>query len=323
MKPSSDPLDHAVLKQAAQWYARLQGEDDAQVRAAWQRWHAQHDSHRQAWQYVERISSRFSPLQDDRDTARATLSGARQVQQSRRNVLLGLVMLGGGALLARLGWRPVEQHLMAWRADQRTAVGEVRVLNLQDGTRVWLNSDSALNIAYTAQQRVLQLVRGEVLIETARDARPFFVETAEGRLQALGTRFSVQQEAQDTRLSVFDGSVAIRMGDSENIAAVVAAGHERRFNREHLGAEQPASAGRHSWSRGILQADNQPLSEVIAELSRYHPGHIGVAPEIAGLKVVGTFPQDDLPQTLSMLSSALPIRIERPLPWWISLEAKR
>ncbi|MCO8163531.1 FecR domain-containing protein [Pseudomonas sp. 21LCFQ010] len=322
MKPSSESLDHAVLKQAAHWYARLQAEKDPHLHADWQRWHDQHDSHQRAWQYVERISARFSPLQGERDTARATLAGARQVRQSRRNVLLGLALFGGAALLARLGWRPLEQNLLAWRADQRTAVGEVRALRLDDGTRLWLNSDSALNIAYTAQQRVLQLVRGEVLIDTAKDARPFFVDTAEGRLQALGTRFSVQQETTDTRLSVFDGAVAIHMGNSASIAAVVNAGHERRFNREQLGTEQPVNAGRQSWSRGILQADNQPLADVIAELRRYHHGHIGVAPEVAGLKVVGTFPQDDLPQTLSMLSSALPIRVEQTLPWWISLEAR-
>lgn len=322
MKPSSDVPDHAVLKQAAHWYARLHGDADPSLHADWQHWHAQHDSHRRAWQYVERIGSRFAPLQDERDSAQAALSGARQLKRSRRQLLLGLTMLGGGALLARIGWSPARESLLAWRADQRTSVGEIRALTLADGTQLWLNSDSAVDIAYQAQRRVLRLIRGEVLIETARDPRPFFVATAEGRLQALGTRFSVQQQATQTRLNVFDGQVAIRLSDSDNVAAIVPAGRQRLFYRSGLQAETAASTGRQSWQRGILQADERPLGEVITELARHHHGHVGVAPEVAGLQVMGTFPLNDLQQSLNMLQSVLPISIERPLPWWISIEAR-
>ncbi len=323
MKRSSDAPDHAVLKQAAYWYAQLQGDADAALRADWQSWYAQHDSHRLAWQYVERIGMRFSPLQDDRDTAQQTLSAARRLKHSRRKVLLGLATFAGGALLARLGWAPARQSLLAWRADQRTAVGEIRPIDLADGTRLWLNSDSALDIAYTAQRRMLRLIQGEVLIETARDGRPFLVETAHGSLQPLGTRFSIGQQADQTRLDVFEGQVAIRLGNGNEIATVVPAGRQRRFDAAQLAPEEAASSGRQSWSRGILQADERPLGDVITELARHHHGHIGVAPEIADLRVMGTFPLNDLPQSLSMLQSVLPISVERPLPWWISLEARR
>ncbi|WP_437879404.1 FecR domain-containing protein [Pseudomonas sp. LRF_L74] len=322
MKPSSDAIDHQVLKQAAHWYAQLQSDTDPQVQARWQQWHEQHDSHRRAWQYVERIGARFSPLQGDVDTAQAALTGARRVRHSRRNVLLGLAVLGSGLLLARLGWQPLRQNVLAWRADQRTGVGEVRALTLDDGTRLWLNSDSALNVDYQTQRRTLRLLQGEVLIETAADARPFFVETNEGSLQALGTRFSVQEEEGRTRLNVFDGKVAVRLGDQQAVAAIVPAGRQRSFDRSNLQAELPATAGRQSWSRGILQADDTPLAEVIAELARHHRGHIGVAPEIASLHVMGTFPLNDLDQTLNMLESVLPVRVERTLPWWISLEPR-
>ena len=74
-----------------------------------------------------------------------------------------------------------------------------------------LNTSTALQVDYQDAARRLVLLAGEILIETARDGRgrPFFVQTPAGRLQALGTRFSVQLQERQTRLDVFDGAVEI------------------------------------------------------------------------------------------------------------------
>ena len=62
---------------------------------------------------------------------------------------------------------------------------------------------------------------------------------------------------------------------------------------------------------------------MIRELRRYRRGHLGVADEVAGLTVYGNFPVHDTDRVLRMLASALPIRIEQPLPWWTRVEARR
>jgi len=64
------------------------------------------------------------------------------------------------------------------------------------------------------------------------------------------------------------------------------------------------------------------LGEVVKELRRYRNGYLGIAPEVAHLRVFGSFPLRDTDNTLSMLASALPIRIQRTLPWWVSIEAR-
>ncbi|WZB74169.1 FecR domain-containing protein [Achromobacter insuavis] len=82
---------------------------------------------------------------------------------------------------------------------------------LPDGSRVWLNTASAFNRDFQPGLRRLHLVAGEILIETGTDKdRPFVVDTAEGRLRALGTRFTVRQEADATLLAVYQGAVEIR-----------------------------------------------------------------------------------------------------------------
>lgn len=64
------------------------------------------------------------------------------------------------------------------------------------------------------------------------------------------------------------------------------------------------------------------LDDVVQELRRYRGGYLGIAPEVAGLRVFGSFPLRDTDDTLTMLASALPIRIQRTLPWWVSIEAR-
>jgi transmembrane sensor len=317
MQPSSKP-DHTVLQQAANWYARLSVDGvDSATRDAWQHWHGQDAMHRQAWLYVERISERFAPLHEDAELAAQTLSRVRR-GTSRRHALRSIALLCGGATLGWLGWRhsPLPQALMSWRADYRSGVGETRALTLSDGTRVWLNSASALNVDLQHDRRLLQLVEGEVLIETAADPRPMLVQSKHGQMRPLGTRFSVLQQEQQTVLSVFEGAVQV------NSSAIAHAGEQVQFDDQHISAASPADSARQSWRDGILLANDMPLSAFIEELARYRHGHLGVAPEVANLRVMGTFPLHDTEQTLAMLQNVLPIQIRRPLPWWLSVEAR-
>jgi transmembrane sensor len=313
---------HLVLQQAAHWYARLgAAEADGSTQRAWQQWYTADAMHRQAWATVERISQRMQPLQGDTDGSAQALLLARGNLDRRK--ALGALGIGSAALL--LGatvWRaPLQETLAVWRAGQRTEVGNVRSLALADGSQVWLNSATALNIDYRTDLRLLQLLQGEILIQTAVDARPLVVSTGEGRLRALGTRFSVQAAEGQTQLSVFEGAVQA----STDFAAprVIQAGQQIRFDHQRWGVLTAASPGRQSWTRGVLLADNLRLGDFVEELRRYRHGYLGVAPQIADIKVVGAYPLNNPDLALDMLASALPIRLQRTLPWWVSLEPRQ
>lgn len=85
-------------------------------------------------------------------------------------------------------------------ADYSAAIGQYRELTLADGTRVVLNTDSAIDVLFDASQRLIRLRRGEILVHTAPDnrvpSRPLRVTTGEGQMQALGTRFTVREHAE-------------------------------------------------------------------------------------------------------------------------------
>lgn len=321
-RSSDGSPSHQVLQQAAHWYARLGAVDaDGGTRQAWQQWYGADATHRQAWAAVERISQRLQPLQGEADSSAQALLLARG-NLSRRRALGALGMGSAALLLGTTVWRtPLQETLAVWRAGQRTGVGEVRSLALADGSQVWLNSATALNIDYRSDLRLLQLLQGEILIQTAADTRPFVVGTGEGRLRAIGTRFSVQASEGQTQLSVFEG--AVQASTDFAAARIIQSGQQIRFDQRGWGALTVASPGRQSWSHGVLLADNLRLGDFVDELRRYRHGHLGVAPEIADIKVVGAYPLNNPDQALDMLASALPIRIQRTLPWWVSLEPRQ
>lgn len=320
-------LSHQVLQQAAEWFALLHlGSATPDDRRQWQHWLQTHAAHRLAWQQVERISGRFAPLQQSPAPESTALSYhvARQRMARRRQVLLGLTTLTSAGLLGWAGWRhtPMPGLMLAWTADYRSATGEVRHLTLADGTQVWLGTGSAFNADYQTDLRRLHLLSGEILIETAADSqRPFVVDTGQGRLRALGTRFLVQLGESDTTFAaVYEGAVEVHLAGNGH-TALLHAGQQTRFTdtlAEQIKTADPAEA---AWSRGILIARNMPLGEVVQALRRYRHGHLGLAPELADLPVFGSYPITDTDRTLDMLASVMPIRIQRTLPWWTSIEA--
>ncbi|MFY3459822.1 FecR domain-containing protein [Achromobacter xylosoxidans] len=319
--------DYESLKVAAEWYARLQNADiDARQRLAWQHWFDARPEHRSAWAHVEAVSRRFAVLRVDgeRDAAEQAVQIASHRPSARRRAASRILALSGVGMLGWLGWRftPLPAVVTAWRSDYATGIGEQRQLVLDDGTRVWLNTRSAINVRLDETQRLLTLTGGEILTDTAKDARqrPFFVDTRFGRLQALGTRYTVRQEDHHILLAVYEGQVRIRTLSGQE--TLVRGGEQKRYTANTISEAAPADPAREAWSRGVILAENLPLDDLVAELGRYHVGHTGVDPRIAGLRVVGRYPASDLPRTLSMLERELPIRIQRTLPWWTTLEPK-
>ncbi|MBF1803489.1 FecR family protein [Alloalcanivorax profundimaris] len=226
--------------------------------------------------------------------ARRALSAAGR---GRRRFLKGGAGLAVLAAADGLAW----SRAPIWRADLRTAVGEIREQALPDGGRLWLNTDTAVDLDYNAKHRRLRLLAGEVLIETAADPCPFTVLTAAGAARPLGTRFSVRLTDTGTRVAVWSGWVALAPADAPGRGAVV------------------AGDGGAGWERGMLIADDRPLGEFLEELARYRRGVIHCDPDVADLRLVGSFPLADTDRVLRSLPEALPVDVAFLTPWWVSV----
>lgn len=308
------PLDRHIAQEAAVWLMQLQsGEADA---GDWQRWCQRSEAHRQAGRRAEQLLQTLRGI----PPALGNPSFERTDGLSRRAALKKLALLLGAGPLAWTAWQAAP--LPDWRADARTARGERREIRLADGSALTLNTDSAIDMLFDTQLRRLRLRHGEIYIATAADpqqpARPFVVDTAQGRLRALGTRFAVRQFDGYSQLGVYEGAVEIRVaGGGEPV--VVAAGQQARFDARGVRERVAADPAGEAWMRGILYADNQRLADFIAELSRYRAGVLRCAPEVADLRISGAYQLADTDRVLALLQQTFPVRVDGRHRWWLRL----
>lgn len=235
-------------------------------------------------------------------------------------LLLAAAVAGGMTLQASVAYLA---------ADARSATGQWRTLVLEDGTRVTLASDSAVNLRFDARRRDLELVRGQVLVEVAKDAsRPFVTRTREARLTALGTRYVVDRRDAVTVLTMLESRVRVEATDPVAAASRVAqAGQRVSVSAQGIGPMEAINPREVSdaWAFHRLVVRDRPLAEVLDELNRYRPGHIFYdRAALAGIRMAVVLPLDDPDRALRLLAESVPgltLRSATPYLVWVGRDA--
>lgn len=315
------PISTVVRDQAIAWFTLAQsGCMRADEQQQLQRWRQADSEHERAWQRLVGIplglQQRAALLADP--AARAALENPQPISADRRRVLKTLAGLG---LLGGAAWQISDSYwLQGQLADLHTVTGERVQRRLPDGSQIWLNTRTAVDVRFDAQSRLLLLRHGEVDILTASDAqdRPFMLITEQARLRPLGTRFSVRQGDGETLLSVSQGRVAAtaRSGAGERI---VEQGWSARIDTGGVTQPVQASAANNAWIDGFIIAERMRLVDFLAELGRYRQGILRCDPAVADLRLSGSFPLDDGERILAMLENSLPVRVQRRTPYWVTV----
>lgn len=321
MNPTTaQPVDATLRDAALRWQVTLwSGEVTADERKAFARWLDERPEHQAAWQQVQQMDHwlRALPGPAAGQALRAPAAGL-----SRRKALGLLGTLAGAGLVTYAGHDAPVWHRAV--ADHATGRGERRAITLADGTRVMLNSASALDVQIDAHQRRLVLRAGDIWIDTAADpaGRPFLVDTAQGTVQALGTRFTVRQADDHAQVTLFDGVVALRPVQQPNAGILLNAGQQARLRPDAVTDAAAASPAAEAWVRGLLVAERMRLADVVAELGRHRPGVARCDPAVAALIVSGVYPLDDTDRALAALAQALPVRVQYATRYWVTVSAR-
>jgi len=208
--------------------------------------------------------------------------------------------------------------------DYHTLPGELRQVRLEDGSRVLLDTDSALDVAFDGTARRVRLARGQALFQVAAEpGRPFEVEAADGVAQALGTVFDVRLEGKSMAVVVQEHAVAVRSRTARFPGEVrVETGERLAFSgaRTVPRPEQAELGEATAWQRHKLIFDGRELSAVVEELNRYASGKILIAdPSLRQRKVTGVFSTDEPEASLRAIQSTLQLRGTRLGPWLVLL----
>jgi transmembrane sensor len=320
--PASVPvLRDEVIDAAIAWSVKLDFSEPAPATGrAFERWLQADPSHALAWQRVGSLRQPFDTLPPE--LLRTTLDGAqalrRQRLQSRRQAIKVLSLAG---LSLGAGW--IARAETPWQrllADASTATGELKTLQLADGTLITLNTDSAVSTDLSGDQRLVVLHRGEILVTTGADSgarRPFWVATPFGRMQALGTRFAVRLDNRRARVSVQQG--AVRLHPAAGAAHVVDSGESRWLANDATAPAELYGLAADSWAEGVIAGKNMRLADLLAELARYRRGTIACAESVADLRVSGLFHTGDSDETLQFLAQTQPISVRYHTRFWVAV----
>ncbi len=305
-----------ALRNASHWYAVLSGERvSPQQEQKWQQWVDANHENQWAWQQVENLRLQMQTMPGN-----VASKALHDSQLTRRHVLKGLLLaIGAGA-----SWQLWQSELSTGiRADYHTAKGEIRQFPLKDGSLLTLDTASAANVRYDDTERRIDLLFGTLALTSGKDAlkRPLRVYTPQGQLTALGTEFSVERQEHRTLLRVNQHAVAVRLAQQPDQLITVQQGQILSFTANAFDALQKDNE-KLQWTRGLLSISDRPLSEVIAQLARYRQGILRCDPQVAQLRVSGTYPLLQSDVALNALQQTLPISLQRVTRYWLTVKAR-
>ncbi len=195
------------------------------------------------------------------------------------------------------------------------SAGEIRQIELPDGSRMTLDARSEAAGSFGPGARSIELLRGRAFFDVRADrARPFSVTAGDRKVVALGTRFDVKLEAEALTVNLLEGAVTVGPLDSRVEPARLSPGQQfvERGGAAVIRKTGPTAGDSPGWTQGLLHFDDVPLAEAVAEVNRYAPIPIVVrSRDVAALRVSGDFRAGDGARFAETVAELHPIQVVR------------
>jgi len=328
------PDRKAVQEEAAAWLIKLDGDraPSAEELASLREWLARSPVHREQLRSFSDFWGKMNVLTDlavplgraERRSGRRIVGGTRIAMSNFARVSLAaaVIVIGIAATL----W--LRQDPLSSNDFYATAVGQQRSMTLTDGSIVILNTNTQIKVDYDHEYRNIRLLQGEAHFTVAKNPlRPFRVYAGNGRVQAVGTAFSVYLRDDSVDVTVTEGKVVLESisqagvdlspqpgnmpGSNQSSGAIATvddgivealgtlkAGESATFQNAANAdvasiidaietVEAPEMAKRLSWREGILTFAGDPLVVVVDEISRYTTVSIEISDPVVRATRIG------------------------------------
>lgn len=325
--------DGRAKEEAAAWFARLNTRSIPATALEEFRIWRQTPGNREAYAAIEAIWSKTGKLRNDPEMGDAVTAALARTRKSRPGVTLvgtlksrpvtsfGFTAITALALLVSLQW--VEA-----RSVYSTGVGEQRLVRLDDGSRVRLDTQTQIKVRFGQDARRVVLEKGQAFFDVAKDAgRPFVVAAGTTDVQAVGTRFDVRRDDGKVRVILVDGVVEVRTATPAPSAGppqrwTLKPGEQLTAGRQVIAPRSVDVAAATSWTDGRITFRAVPLTTAIAEVNRYSDEKIELdAPLVGAIPVSGIFNSGDTEAFVAAVSDLHGLRAVRQADGTIRLTA--
>jgi len=311
----SEPL----FTEATTWFFRLSAEDITLAECeAFDHWLISSPQHAEAWQAVQQL---YAALEAPAKTIRQQGLPVSTKPIRRRFSFAqaaSVIMVCGSVLMVY--WQPdVLQNL---QSDYHTATGEQRQIVLADGSKILLNTDSAVTVDVANTERKVRLLRGEAFFEVAHaPQRPFWVEAGVARARVTGTAFSVGRDVDAVTIAVVQGRVETSTEGSPGRITPLTAGESARYQDQQLAGVQHIDVQKTlAWRQGQLVFVQATLADVVAQINRYRPGRLLITDEqLKNRPITAVFSVNRLDDAVKALEQTFGVRARRFADYWVLL----
>lgn len=305
---SSPPPDSPAAQQARDWLLRLasgaMSEQDMQTFEQW----LLLPGHRHAFEH-ERVLWRSLAA---RPQTSVVVRPARRVQRRRLAALAMLALFCGVMTAPELALR--------MRADHRADVA-IQHVRLPDGSTAVLDAGAAIAVHYGEATRRIELLRGRAWFDVVpQSGAPFRITVGDGVVEDISTAFVVSRDGDHVDTAVEQGRVRVAARPDQGWM-YLQAGQTAGWSKAGVAELGAGLAPDHvaAWRRGELLLENVPVTQVLAELGRYRPGHVFVRGDLSALPPINAALRLDKPeQALDALAAGSGLRVTR-LPFGIAI----
>jgi transmembrane sensor len=305
--------DERLRRHAARWLARLLSSPSPRAERAFRRWYDADPRHAQVF---DRISSRYDQAallrlsRVARPTLRPTIRQTLPPRYALAAVIAFALMVPAAIVVA--GWRGMGPLKQTDALLLSTAVGEIRQVQLRDGTVLTLDTASEVEIKLGWTERRASIRRGRARIAIAKDPRPFVAATRQISAMSKNAVIDVEQTGDESDVRVISGGAAVRLADRPDVAAAeLGAAQALSSSAARPIQEYPWRSAQPDWTHGFLQFDATPLSDAVAQANRYSSKRITLAPGLGSRAVTGAFRVGDPLQFARALSVVFDLDIKR------------
>ncbi len=331
-----------VDREARYWLTRMtSGSVAPRDRALFEAWKSQHPAHERAYAYLfalDTVAGECAATVADRSVVGARRTGAvvRKRKRSTSGIAWGALAAGLMIALVIGGFNSPIFRSDPGSVIYATRSGELREINLKDGSAVHLSGATRIEVNYGEARRDVRLIHGEALFTVAHSPeRPFTVYTNNTAVRAVGTAFDVHKQPAGLSVAVIEGVVSVSrgVGDSGQNPGTTAVRpvvieKGQKISYKKGGAEGVISYAPPekfaTWRNGVLEFDQMALETVIADINRYAVGRITIASDdIRTLPVTAVFAVGDFEEVAKVLPHILPVKVTVISPDKIVLSKRR
>jgi transmembrane sensor len=198
-----------------------------------------------------------------------------------------------------------------------TPVGGKRLVGLEDGSRIQLNTQSKVRTEITVRRRQVWLEQGEAFFEVAhRKDQPFIVYAGDRQITVLGTKFSVRRDGEKVVVSVLEGRVRVdEVKDNRLMRSSIIVGGDIAMAEGAAtlvtGRSEEKVENALSWRTGMLTFDEKPLPAIATEFNRYNAKKLVLEGEaVSAIRITGTFPSDKPDAFARLLRDAYGLEVD-------------